>query len=43
MYNLHLSPEQLEIRDTVRDFVAQEVKPVALEPAAARGARRGRC
>jgi alkylation response protein AidB-like acyl-CoA dehydrogenase len=33
MYNLHLSPEQLEIRDTVRDFVAQEVKPPALEPA----------
>jgi len=30
MYNLHLSPEQLEIRDTVRDFVAREVKPVAL-------------
>ena len=30
MYNLHLSPEQLEIRDTVRDFVAQEIKPVAL-------------
>ena len=23
MYNLHLSPEQLEIRDTVRDFVAR--------------------
>jgi alkylation response protein AidB-like acyl-CoA dehydrogenase len=33
MYNLHLSPEQLEIRDTVRDFVTQEVKPVALNPA----------
>src|ERR1700752_3205235 len=32
MYNLHLSPEQLEIRDTVRDFVAQEVAPPALEP-----------
>src|SRR5712691_1030816 len=30
MYNLHLSAEQLEIRDTVRDFVAQEIKPVAL-------------
>src|SRR4029077_1123849 len=27
-----LSPEQLEIRDTVRDFVAQEVKPPALDP-----------
>jgi butyryl-CoA dehydrogenase len=33
MYDLHLSPEQLEIRDTVRDFVAQEVKPPALDPA----------
>ena len=33
MYSLHLSPEQLEIRDTVRDFVAREVKPAALEPA----------
>ncbi len=31
MYNLHLSAEQLEIRDTVRDFVAQEIKPVALK------------
>ena len=33
MYNLHLSAEQLEIRDTVRDFVTQEIKPVALKPA----------
>ena len=33
MYDLRLSAEQLEIRDTVRDFVAQEVKPPALEPA----------
>jgi alkylation response protein AidB-like acyl-CoA dehydrogenase len=32
MYSLHLSPEQLEIRDTVRDFVAKKVKPRALEP-----------
>jgi short-chain 2-methylacyl-CoA dehydrogenase len=31
MYDLHLTPEQLEIRDTVRDFVAQEIKPVALK------------
>ena len=31
MYNLQLSPEQLEIRDTVRDFVTREVKPVALK------------
>src|SRR5258706_5886145 len=33
MYNLHLPAEQLEIRDTVRDFVAQEVKPIALKSA----------
>jgi len=32
MYNLHLSAEQLEFRDTIRDFVAQEVKPIALKP-----------
>src|SRR5216684_8375125 len=32
MYNLHLSPEQLEIRDTVRDFVVEEIKPHALKP-----------
>ena len=31
MYNLHLSPEQLEFRDTVRDFVDDEVKPVTLK------------
>jgi alkylation response protein AidB-like acyl-CoA dehydrogenase len=31
MYNLHLSPEQLEFRDTVRDFVEAEVKPVTLK------------
>jgi len=31
MYNLHLSAEQLEIRDTVREFVTQEIKPVALK------------
>ena len=31
MYSLHLSAEQLEIRDTVRDFVTQEVKPVVLK------------
>src|SRR6266849_10744218 len=33
MFNLHLSPEQLEIRDTVREFVVREVKPLALAPA----------
>src|SRR6266702_2113166 len=32
MFDLHLSAEQLEIRDTVRDFVARKVKPVALAP-----------
>jgi acyl-CoA dehydrogenase len=32
MYNLHLTPEQLEIRDTLRDFVTQRVKPVTLKP-----------
>ena len=31
MYNLHLSPEQLEIRDTVRKFVTREIKPAALK------------
>jgi butyryl-CoA dehydrogenase len=33
MYSLQLSPEQLEIRDTVRDFVTREIKPVALKAA----------
>jgi alkylation response protein AidB-like acyl-CoA dehydrogenase len=33
MYDLHLSSEQRDIRDTVRDFVACEVKPKALAPA----------
>jgi alkylation response protein AidB-like acyl-CoA dehydrogenase len=32
MYSLNLSPEQLQIRDTVRDFVAQEIRPLALAP-----------
>src|SRR5688500_7898267 len=31
MYNLNLSAEQLEIRDAVRDFVAREIKPAALD------------
>lgn len=31
MYHLHLSAEQLEIRDTVRDFVTRKVTPVALK------------
>ncbi len=32
MYNLQLTPEQLEFRDTVRDFVESEIKPAALHP-----------
>jgi alkylation response protein AidB-like acyl-CoA dehydrogenase len=32
MYDLTLTPEQLEFRDTVREFVAAEVKPAALDP-----------
>ena len=31
MYNLHLSPEQIEIRDTVRDFGTREVRPIVLK------------
>jgi butyryl-CoA dehydrogenase len=31
MYSLHLSPEQRDMRETVRDFVARQVKPVALK------------
>jgi alkylation response protein AidB-like acyl-CoA dehydrogenase len=33
MYDLHLTAEQLEIRDTVREFVSNEIKPVAIKPA----------
>lgn len=33
MFDLRLSPEQLEIRDTVRDFVAREIRPAALASA----------
>ena len=32
MYNLHLTAEQLEIRETVRDFVVREINPVVLHP-----------
>jgi alkylation response protein AidB-like acyl-CoA dehydrogenase len=32
MYDLHLTEEQLEIRDTVRDFVRNEIKPLAVHP-----------
>ena len=31
MFNLHLTSEQKAIRDTVRDFVRREIKPIALE------------
>ena len=33
MYDLRLSAEQIEMRDTVRDFVAREIRPAALQPA----------
>jgi alkylation response protein AidB-like acyl-CoA dehydrogenase len=33
LFDLRLSPEQLEIRDTVRDFVTREIRPVALASA----------
>ncbi|MGI0028207.1 MAG: acyl-CoA dehydrogenase family protein [Nitrososphaera sp.] len=32
MYDLHLTPEQQEFRETVRDFVESEVKPAAVNP-----------
>src|SRR5262245_39469081 len=32
MYNLHLSTEQLEVRDTISEFVTRTSKPVALKP-----------
>lgn len=32
MYDIRLTNDQLEISETVRDFVAREVKPVALHP-----------
>lgn len=31
MYDLHLTPEQVEIRQAVRAFVEREVEPIALE------------
>lgn len=33
MYSLHLTPEQIEIRDMVRDFATKEIKPIAEKPA----------
>ncbi len=38
MYSLQLTGEQREFRDTVRDFVASEIKPVILHPDALQGA-----
>jgi len=32
MYDIRLTDDQLEISDTVRDFVTRELKPVALHP-----------
>jgi len=32
MYDLQLTLEQVEFRDTVRDFVTREIKPVVLHP-----------
>ncbi len=32
MYDLQLTPEQIEIRDAVRDFITQEVRPAAIDP-----------
>src|SRR3979409_2261582 len=32
MYDLHLTAEQLEFRDTLRDFVEREVKPASVHP-----------
>ena len=40
MFNLHLTAEQLEFRDTVRDFVQNEVKPAAIASQAARAVRK---
>ena len=33
MYSLKLSPEQIEIRDTIRGLVARDIKPFALQSA----------
>jgi butyryl-CoA dehydrogenase len=41
MYSLELSPEQIEIRDTVRDLVAREIKPFALQSARLEASDRG--
>src|SRR5215510_16091933 len=41
MYNLELSPEQIEIRDTIRDLVAREIKPFAQQSARLEAGDRG--
>ena len=40
MYSLHLTAEQREIRDTVRDFVTQEIKPISLKASRLEAAER---
>lgn len=40
MFSLHLSAEQREIRDTVRDFVTQEIRPVAIKASRLEAAER---
>lgn len=40
MYSLRLTAEQREIRETVRDFVTQEIKPIALKSARLEAAER---
>ncbi len=32
MYDLHLSAEQIEFRDTVREFSAKEIRPASIHP-----------
>ena len=32
MFNLHLTPEQIEFRDTVRSFVKNEISPAVADP-----------
>jgi alkylation response protein AidB-like acyl-CoA dehydrogenase len=32
MYDLHLTAEQLEFRDTIREFITNEIKPVSIKP-----------
>ena len=32
MFNMHLTPEQLEFQGMLRNFVANEIKPKAIKP-----------